>query len=355
MIPAEALLDQIATPLVVVDRGGTIRATNPAFNGWIGLSARRFTDHPVGSLDADALETLVARAGAAREVVRMRRVRLAPTADHERFADVSATPLLDGEDLLGVALEFRPVDEFPGEDPAATVPVALHEALKGLAHEIRNPLAGLRGAAQLLARRLTDPAAARYLEVITAEAERLTALVERLLSPTPPGPHASINVHEVLERVRLLAESDAGWSVVVQRDYDPSLPPLTGNADRLVQAVWNLVRNALQAGSTEVRLRTRADHDVAIGEHYHRLVLRLDVADNGRGVPDELAGRLFLPLVSGRADGTGLGLTLAQEVAREHGGSLTYRSRAGRTVFTMLLPLESEGPGLRAQGPVTLA
>ena len=350
MIPAQALLDQIATPVVVVDPAGTIRATNPACNGWVGLSARRFAEQPVHALDGDAaLATLVGRAGRAREVVRMRRVRIAPTSEHEHFADVSATPLLEGEELLGVVLEFRPVDEFPGEDPAATVPVALHEALKGLAHEIRNPLAGLRGAAQLLAKRATDPTNARYVEVITAEVERLTALVDRLLNPTPPGPHAPTNVHEVLERVRVLAEADAGWSVVIQRDYDPSLPPLTGDADRLVQAVWNLVRNALQAGSTEVRLRTRAEHDVAIGEHYHRLVLRLDIADNGRGVPDELAGRLFLPLVSGRADGTGLGLTLAQEVAREHGGSLTYRSRAGHTVFSMLLPLD-EGSGSRPQG-----
>jgi two-component system nitrogen regulation sensor histidine kinase GlnL len=219
------------------------------------------------------------------------------------------------------------------------VPLALHEALKGLAHEIRNPLAGLRGAAQLLARRSPDADARRYLDVITAEADRLAGLVERLMNPSPPRPHQALNVHEVLERVRMLAGSDAGWSVAIQRDYDPSLPALRGDPDRLVQAVWNLVRNALEAGATSIRLKTRAEPNVMIGETPLKLALRIEVADDGRGVPEALATRIFLPLVSSRPDGTGLGLTVAQEVAREHGGSLSFRSRPGHTVFALLLPV----------------
>jgi two-component system nitrogen regulation sensor histidine kinase GlnL len=352
MIPAEFVIEHLVTPLVVLDAGGVVRAANPAFVGWIGLSARRLVEQPVAALGADGdLAALVERAREARALVRMRRVRLAPTPEHERFADASAAPVLDGEALVGVLLEFRPVEEFPGEDPAASVPGALHEALKGLAHEIRNPLAGLRGAAQLLAKRVADPDAVRYLEVISAESDRLATLVERLLNPQPPAPLAPTNVHAVLERVRLLAEAEAGWAIVIQRDYDPSLPAIAGDADRLAQALWNLVRNALQAEASEVRLRTRAEHNVAIGERLHRLVLRIDVDDNGRGVPETIAERVFLPLVSGRADGTGLGLTLAQEVAREHGGSLTFRSRPGHTVFTMLLPLADDGPAATDVGP----
>ena len=129
---------------------------------------------------------------------------------------------------------------------------------------------------------------------------------------------------------------------LVARDYDPSLPLLAGDGDRLTQALWNLVRNAIEAGASEVRLRTRAEHNVVIAERVWKLALRIEVDDNGRGVPDELAERLFLPLVSGRAEGTGLGLTLAQEVAREHRGSLTFRSRAGHTVFTLMLPVDGE-------------
>jgi two-component system nitrogen regulation sensor histidine kinase GlnL len=135
-----------------------------------------------------------------------------------------------------------------------------------------------------------------------------------------------------------LAESDAGWAVKLIRDYDPSLPELPGDADRLTQAVWNLVRNAIEAGAANVSLRTRVERGVRIGDAAHARALRLDIADDGRGVPEALAEQVFLPLVSGRAEGTGLGLALAQQVAREHRGSLSYRSRPGHTVFTLLLP-----------------
>lgn len=340
-IPTE-LLESLATPVVRVDAGGAVQEVNPAFAAWLGFSARRFIDLPAAALapgDA-AIDALLARARDDGRALRVHRQRLAPAPDHERFADLWVTPLADDGGWL---LEFHPVEEFPGADPATAVPAALHEALKGLAHEIRNPLAGLSGAAQLLGKRVSDADSRRYLEVIVAEAERLSLLVDRLLNPAPPRAPAPVNVHEVLERVRLLSEAENGWSALVARDYDPSLPSVLGDADRLTQTVWNLVRNAVEAGSSEVRLRTRAETQVAIGETVHRRALRIEVVDNGRGVPDELAARLFLPLVSGRAEGSGLGLTLAQQVAREHGGSLSYRSRPGHTVFTLLLPMEGEG------------
>jgi two-component system nitrogen regulation sensor histidine kinase GlnL len=332
-----AILDQLATPLVLLDDDARIAWANPAFARWIGYAWRRFHGEPAAVLAAgdDMLAQLVARARERGIAVRAPRLRIAPASEHERFADATVVPLAEG----GLLLELVPVAEFPGADPATAMPAALHEALKGLAHEVKNPLAGLRGAAQLLARRLADADARRYLDVITAEADRLVDLVERLLNPAPPRPPEPVNVHVVLERVRLLAEAEAGWSVLIHRDYDPSLPELTGDADRLTQSLWNLVRNAIQAGSSEVRLRTRAESNVMIGERHCRLALRIDVADNGRGVPEDLAARIFLPLVSGRAEGSGLGLTLAQQVAREHGGMLSYRSRPGHTVFTLLLPV----------------
>ena len=260
-----------------------------------------------------------------------------------RFADVSLSRT-DG----GWLLEAHPVEEFPGEDPAVALPSALSAALKGLAHELRNPLAGLKGAAQLLARRIAtssedDRDSRELVALIEAEVERLTALLDRLLSPTPARPHEPLNIHAVLERVLRLAEADAGWAVKLARDYDPSLPELVGDADRLTQAVWNLVRNAIEAGAANVTLRTRAEHGVRIGDEPHSLALRLEISDDGRGVPEELAERLFLPLVSGRAEGSGLGLALAQQVAREHRGSLVYRSRPGHTVFTLLLPMRDGG------------
>jgi two-component system nitrogen regulation sensor histidine kinase GlnL len=210
---------------------------------------------------------------------------------------------------------------------------------------LRNPLAGLKGAAQLLARRVEDVSSRELTGLIESEVERLTQLLDRLLSPAPPRPHVPLNIHAVLERVLRLAESDAGWAVRLVRDYDPSLPDLTGDADRLVQATWNLVRNAIEAGAANVTLRTRAEHAVRIADDVHPLALRLEIVDDGRGVPEALAEQVFLPLVSGRAEGSGLGLALAQQVAREHRGSLAYRSRPGHTVFTMLLPMAAEEIG----------
>ena len=276
-----------------------------------------------------------------RDFVRLRRVAMAfPGAEVPRFADVMLSRLGDG----GWWLEAQPVDEFPGEDPAVALPSALAAALKGLAHELRNPLAGLKGAAQLLARRSGDDPVSRELTgLVEAEVGRLAALLERLLSPSPAKPFEPMNIHAVLERVLRLAENDAGWAVKLVRDYDPSLPEFDGDADRLTQAAWNLVRNAIEAGAAGVTLRTRAEHGVRIGDAAPATVLRLEVVDDGRGVPEDLAERLFLPLVSGRAEGSGLGLALAQQVAREHRGSLAYRSRPGHTVFTLLLPLAIAG------------
>ena len=151
-----------------------------------------------------------------------------------------------------------------------------------------------------------------------------------------------INLHEVTERARELIAAEAQTQVRVERDYDPSLPGLRGNQDRLLQLLLNLMRNALQAQATRIALRSRAEHNVLIGEKPVRLVVRLDVIDDGHGVPDSVRESLFMPLVSGRSDGTGLGLALAREIAQEHGGTLTFRSRPGHTVFSLLLPLGSE-------------
>ncbi|WP_305806035.1 ATP-binding protein [Stenotrophomonas sp. YIM B06876] len=330
-------LEVLGTPLAWTDEGGRICGANPAFCRWLGVSVRRLLGQPLASLEAqgEALARLVERA--ASDVLRLHRLALALPGESPRFAEGWLSRL----DTGGWLLEAWPVDEFPASDPAQVLPSALNAALKGLAHELRNPLAGLKGAAQLLARRAgaRDADERELIDLIGAESERLNALLEQLLSPAPVRPHAPLNIHAALERVLRLAENEAGWSVRLQRDYDPSIPEFPGDADRLTQAAWNLVRNAIQAGAASVVLRSRVEHGLRIGDQLHPLALRLEVADDGRGVPEQLAEHLFLPLVSGRAEGTGLGLALAQQVAREHRGTLTYRSRPGHTVFTVLLPL----------------
>ncbi len=343
------VLDALTTPVAWTGADGCVAGANPAFGRWLGVGARRLPGLPLAALEADGTRLADWLQAPGEDAVRLRRLAFAFPGQAPRFADASLSPREGG----GWWLEAHPVAEFPGEDPALALPGAVSASLRGLAHELRNPLAGLKGAAQLLARRAAARAAAGAGEadddsreltaLIQSEVERLAGLLDRLLSPAPPRPHAPLNIHAVLERVLRLAESDAGWAVRLARDYDPSLPGLDGDEDRLVQAAWNLVRNAIEAGAANVTLRTRAEHGVRIGDAAHALALRLDVVDDGRGVPEELAEQVFLPLVSGRAEGSGLGLALAQQVAREHRGSLAFRSRPGHTVFTLLLPLREAG------------
>lgn len=338
---SDPALDALVTPVLRADRHGRVTVCNQAFARWLGVSQKRLPDQPLVALEAEGdtlRQALLALEDAAEGPSRLRRVALAFMGGEPRFADVWLSREADG----GLLLEAHPVDEFPGEDPTRALPLALSAALKGLAHELRNPLAGLKGAAQLLGRRTVDADARELVSLIGTEVERLTYLVDRLMSPAPPRPHQRLNVHGVLEQVVRLAEQDAGWAVRLVRDYDPSLPPVSGDADRLTQAVWNLVHNAIQAGAANISLRTRAEFGVRIAEQVHPLALRMEIVDDGRGVPESLAEQIFLPLVSGRAEGSGLGLAMAQQVAREHGGSLGYRSRPGHTVFTLLLPLPED-------------
>lgn len=341
---ADHALDALATPLLRLDAAGTVAFANMAMARWLGVSIRRLAGLHAAALEREGTQLATRLAQPPDAPVRLRRVGLAlPGSDALHFADLWLGPAEDG-----LWLEAHPVDEFPGTDPARLLPSALAASLKGLAHELRNPLLGIKGAAQLLARRV-DADGRELTGIIESEVGRLSALVDQLLNPAPPRAFAAVNIHAVLERVLRLAESDAGWAVQLQRDYDPSLPEFLADGDRLSQATWNLVRNAIEAGAGAVTLRTRAEHGARIGEAPPGLALRLDVVDDGRGVPPELAEHLLLPLVSGRADGTGLGLALAQQVAREHRGALTWRSRPGHTVFTLLLPLTPPDPDAPAE------
>ena len=341
-------LEQLATPLAWAGPDGNVRGVNPAFVRWLGVSARRLIGLPLSALEAQGqvLAHFMARDQA--DLLRLDRLALALPGESVQFAQGWLGRSDDGRWLL----ELHPVDEFAVADPVQALPSALNAALKGLAHELRNPLAGLKGAAQLLGRRAADADSRELVALIESEVQRLAQLVDRLLSPAPPRPHQPLNIHGVLEQVVRLSEQEAGWAVRLARDYDPSLPLLLGDVDRLTQAVWNLVRNAIQAGAANVVLRTRAEFGVRVGDEVHPLALRMEIVDDGHGVPEALAEQIFLPLVSGRADGSGLGLALAQQVAREHRGSLGYRSRPGHTVFSLLLPL-AEGAGEAAPDPAT--
>ena len=215
---------------------------------------------------------------------------------------------------------------------------------RNLGHEIRNPLGGIRGAAQLLERELPGEGQREFTQLIIREADRLARLADGLLGPGDPPLPESINIHEILEHIYHLARSGADPSVTIERDYDPSLPAILLDRGQAIQALLNLVRNALlAAGETgTVIMRTRALTHHTIGSRLHRLVVCIEIEDSGGGVPDEIRETLFYPLVTGRRDGTGLGLALAQELVSRQGGVIEYTSRPGRTVFQVLFPVKDD-------------
>jgi two-component system nitrogen regulation sensor histidine kinase GlnL len=253
-----------------------------------------------------------------------------------------------------LALEFRELEQqlkIARESKLIEQQVANRELMRNLAHEIKNPLGGIRGAAQLLERELPDAELREFTQVIVNETDRLQSLMNRLLTPNRMPNVERVNIHEVLERVRrlLLAEYPERLSIV--RDYDTSLPELAGDREQLMQAILNVARNAAQAtdGKGEIRFITRVERGVTIARNRYRLALAVVIEDDGPGVPPEIAERVFYPLVSGRDGGTGLGLALAQGYAGQHEGIIEFDSVPGHTRFTVLLPVR-EQPGAAPSG-----
>jgi len=218
---------------------------------------------------------------------------------------------------------------------------ATQKILRGLAHEVKNPLGGLRGAAQLLERQLDSEDLKEYTRVIIDEADRLQKLVNRILGPNNLPNKRSINIHHVLEHIRSLLMAEGEQHTDIQRDYDPSIPDLAADSDQLIQALLNIARNACQALDDEgsITFRTRIERKYTIGKHRHDLVARVEIIDNGPGIPADMQDKIFFPMVTGRAEGTGLGLSITQSLIQQHDGLIEVNSVPGRTVFTVLLPI----------------
>ena len=244
----------------------------------------------------------------------------------------------DAGQNLGLVMVFDDLTELEKAQRMA----AWREVARRIAHEVKNPLGGIRGAAQLLAGELADAGLQEYTDIIISEVDRLRTLVDRMLGPRERLESEPTNIHEVTEHVRQLIEAEAKGTLTIERDYDPSLPDFMADGGQLTQAVLNLVRNAWQACGEGglITLRTRVLRQFTVGGNRHKLVCALQVNDDGPGVPEDLLPRLFLPMVTGNAQGTGLGLSIAQRIANQHGGLIQVQSVPGETCFTMLLPME---------------
>ncbi len=341
------ILDGLSTAVLVLDEKFRILQINAAAQDLLGASGRRSIPEVLKS--SVELQQALLRALKDSGTRALREVDLQFTGTEARAVDVFIT-VLDrdgGHPRLLVEIADATWRQRISRDAALLAQLGGSRLMaRQLAHEIKNPLGGLRGAAQLLARQLGDSALCEYTQVIINEADRLAALVDSMLGPARMPAKSAVNLHELCEHILHLLRSEAPAGITLERDYDPSLPEVALDRNMIVQAMLNIGRNALQAlvqqqTSGRIVLRTRALHGHNIGVVRHRLVCSVQIEDDGPGVPANLRDTLFYPLVTGREGGSGLGLAVAQELVTRHDGLIEFESARGRTIFTVLLPSPS--------------
>jgi two-component system nitrogen regulation sensor histidine kinase GlnL len=347
----DELLDTLSTGIVVLDGQLCLIYANVSAQDLMAVSVKQARGRPFGDLfhDSRQLSSILRRSLERLETCTQHEMSLkalgSPAQRDASVVDLIVTPLEEGITGTYLLVELADATQRQRISRDSDILASMDGSrmmIRQLAHEVKNPLGGLRGAAQLLERELTSPALREYTAVIIAEADRLTALVDAMAGSNRPAQKVLLNVHEICEHVVALLRAEALPGVQIERDYDPSVPEGMFDRNQVVQALLNVARNALQAVGPHgrVTLRTRVRNGVSIGATRHRLVVAIEVEDNGPGVPPELVKSLFLPLVTGRQGGTGLGLAVAQDLVTRSGGIIEFSSQPGRTVFTLILPLE---------------
>ena len=323
---------------------------NPAAENILGISQRRARGHTLLRLvdDEPEMRDILSRVMATGDHY-ANELRLAPTEVHaeERIVDCRVSPIQSATAVLLVELtDVTRRAKISRENALLIQHGAGRQMIRQLAHEIKNPLGGIRGAAQLLARQLDSAELTEYTDVVISETDRLAGLVDTLLGPGGPPNKQPLNVHELLEYVVRIIEAEDDKSLHIRRDYDPGLPLINLDRDQMVQALLNLVQNAATAleGQGTITLRSRAVTNFTIGDVRHRVIASIEIEDDGPGIPAELQDTVFYPLVTSNPHGTGLGLPAAQELISRHGGLIEFESRPGRTVFVVQIPLEQQGP-----------
>jgi two-component system nitrogen regulation sensor histidine kinase GlnL len=342
----DIILNHQVTAILIMNESLQVKYANPAAEQLFSQSAKRIVDHPLSHLIQHASMDLA--------------LLSQPLQSGQSITDSDVTFVVDGKPLmlevtvspiswnkeLMLLVEMRKIGQqrrLSQELNQHAQQQAAKLLVRGLAHEIKNPLGGLRGAAQLLERTLPDPSLAEYTQIIIEQADRLRALVDRLLGPQKPGKKQPENLHLILEKVRQLVDLEANQSVSIERDYDPSLPEILMDSDQIEQALLNIVSNAGQIlkgqQNGEIVIRTRTVHQANIHGQRCKLAARIEITDNGPGIPADLQDTLFYPMVSGREGGTGLGLSIAQNLIDQHQGKIDVESWPGRTTFTIYLPI----------------
>ena len=345
------LLDNLTTATLLLNADLRLEYMNPAAEMLLAISGQRSHGQFISELFTESTEALHSLRQAVEQAhpFTKREAMLTSLTGQNLTVDYAVTPILSHGGTM-LLLEVHPRDRLlriTKEEAQLSKQETSKMLVRGMAHEIKNPLGGIRGAAQLLARQLPDESLRDYTNVIIEEADRLRNLVDRMLGSNKLPLLAPANIHEVLERVSQLVDMESQGSITLLRDYDPSVPDVLIDREQMIQAVLNIVRNAMQALADVnppvnglITLRSRALRQFTIGHVRHRLVCKVEIMDNGPGIPAELQETMFYPMVSGRADGTGLGLAITQNIISQHQGLIECESHPGNTVFTLFLPLE---------------
>jgi two-component system nitrogen regulation sensor histidine kinase GlnL len=350
-VAALAGLDLLATAIMIVDRELVVRYANPAAENLFELSSKSLVGNTITeTFEHDRV------LGAAIDYARTNNcsytehdLKIGVPGHAKLHLSCTLSPI-EIESWVagwqGLLLEFRHIEQqikIAREERLHDQSQANRELIRNLAHEIKNPLGGIRGAAQLLDHELERPGLHEYTQVIMKEADRLQSLMDRLLTPHRLPQPAPLNIHEVLERVRSLILAEYPRGIAISRDYDTSVPLLKGDKEQMIQIVLNIARNAAQAmkGDGRLTLKTRIARQVTLSRKRYRHALVVEITDTGPGIPEDMREKVFYPLVSGREGGSGLGLTLAQTFVTQHGGTITFESQPGNTTFTLLLPINN--------------
>lgn len=348
---AEKILDNLNTAVILLDSNLCVRCMNPAAEMLFSISQSKLHGLPVAVLMSDTESFEEMQTSVKKNHPFTRREHQIEVKQKRLSVDFTVTPIRNDDNETELLLELNQLDrhlQISHEDNLLAQHDTVQALLKGMAHEVKNPLGGIRGAAQLLEREFKDAQLKEYTQVIIEEADRLKKLVDRMLGPHSLPNKTKVNIHFVTERVRSLLKTDKS-DVKITFDYDPSIPEVNIDPEQLIQAVLNIVKNAAQAlsenpqataGDKQIIIKTRVLRRFNIGPNRHKLVARMDIIDNGPGISEEMESRIFMPLITGRAEGRGLGLSIAQSLMKQNGGLIECHSKPGRTVFSLLLPID---------------
>lgn len=345
--PPDNILDQLLTSIVVLDGALNVEYLNAAAEDLLEASGTKTHNTPFSSFfygETSFIEDILEAFRKGQNYTRRRSCwKLKP--NKELMVDFSVTPDRENNQIV---IEVQLVDRLlriSRDEAWLASQETTTNMVRSMAHEIKNPLGGIRGAAQLLARELQDQELEEFTKIIIDETDRLRNLTDRMLGPNKPVRHRPVNVHDVLEHVRSVIGLEAPKTIQILRDYDPSIPDLLGDREQLIQATMNIARNAMEALSehevenAQITLRTRVKRRHTIGRRTHKLIVEVSVIDNGVGIPPELVEDIFFPMITGRPEGTGLGLAISQNLITRHEGLIECSSVPGKTEFSIYLPL----------------